>query len=209
MARTIPRQPCGALQRRCPPNLLRTVSRLTVVLASTAIVYCAPAHAAEKTKLAPQSSISSNLALPMLTAEMREAILAAVRSGRLADLKIALELNELKPDVSDERIDDIIAHWQATSTDGSGKEILNILDKVLASNPAIVPLGRDIENNAIYIWPYFAERDLAKLTPTEETELTTLVGSDEAAKLKAAKRWAWYRLAIGADGTWHSFKREK
>jgi hypothetical protein len=157
----------------------------------------------------PFPTIGSNQSLPTLTAEMREAILTAVRSGKLADLKIALELNELKPDVSDERIDDIIVHWQATSTDGSGKEILDILNKVLALNPAIVPLGRDIENNAIYVWPHFAERDLAKLTPTEETELTTLVGSDEAAKLKTANRWAWYRLAIGADGTWHSFKREK
>jgi hypothetical protein len=157
----------------------------------------------------PLPTIGSNQTLPTLTAEMREAILTAVRSGKLADLKIALELNELKPDVSDERIDDIVAHWQSTSSDGSGKEILHVLDKVLALNPAVVPLGRDIENNAIYVWPHFAERDLATLTPTEETELTTLVGTDEAAKLKAAKRWSWYRLAIGADGTWHSFKREK
>jgi hypothetical protein len=140
---------------------------------------------------------------------MRETILMAVRSGRIDDLKTAIELNEMRPDVSDLPVDDIIAYWRQGSKAGDGREILDALGKILEQPPAVLPLGRDIENNAIYVWPALAERDLTKLAPADDVLLADLMPTDDVATVKAAKRWTWWRIAIGADGTWHSFRREK
>ena len=191
-----------------PRRPSRHVCRKVLVLALAVLVYptgvIAPCSFA-----APAKAPASNATLPHPAAEMREAILAAVRSGKLLDLKTALELNEMRPDIADVPVDDPVAYFASQSKDGKGVEILAVLDKILALSPAVVPLGRDIENNAIYVWPYLAERDLSKLTPQEETDLAALMPTDEVAGLKAAKRWVWWRLSIGADGTWHSFRREK
>jgi hypothetical protein len=163
------------------------------------------AHAAPPKRAAP----ATNATLPPGVAEMRETILMAVRSGKIDELKTAIELNEMRPDVSDQPVDDIIAYWRHGSKNGDGREILDALGKILDQPPAVLPLGRDIENNAIYVWPALAERDPTSLTPPEDAVLAELMPPDEAAAVKAAKRWTWWRIAIGADGTWHSFRREK
>lgn len=158
---------------------------------------------------AAQPAAATNETLPRSTAEMRDAILSAVASGKLADLKSALELNEMRPDIGDDANGEPVAFWTKASKDGKGSDILLALGKMLALKPAQVPLGRDIENNAIYVWPYLAERDLAQLSATEESDLASLMDPSEAAALKAGKRWTWWRLTIGADGTWHAFRKEK
>ena len=194
---------------QCSPGPLNRHVRLKVlVLALAALVYPA-AVMAPPSFAAPSRAAVTNATLPHPTAEMRDAILTAVRSGKLIDLKTALELNEMRPDIADVPVDDPVAYFANQSKDGKGLEILAVLDKILALSPAAVPLGRDIENNAIFVWPYLAERDLSKLTPQEETDLAALMPAEDAAAIKAAKRWVWWRLSIGADGTWHSFRREK
>jgi hypothetical protein len=151
----------------------------------------------------------TNARLPRGVSEMRETILMAVRSGKIEELKTAIELNEMRPDVSDRPVDDIIAYWRQASKTGDGRDVLDALGTILEQPPAVLPLGRDIENNAIYVWPALAERDLAQLTPVEDAELAKFMSPDEVAAMKAAKRWTWWRIAIGADGTWHSFRRDK
>jgi len=140
---------------------------------------------------------------------MRESILAAVRSGDIEDLRTALEWNELKPHVADEPVDDAIAYWKRISGDGEGREILAILAEILDCPPAVLPIGKDIENNRVFVWPAVAEADLAKLTPPQEVALYRLVRPDAVKAMREAKRWTWWRLAIGADGTWHSFHKSK
>jgi hypothetical protein len=48
---------------------------------------------------------------------------------------------------------------------------------------------------------------LDKLTPDQEVRLYRLVKPDEVKAMRQKKKWTWYRLAIGADGTWHSFQK--
>lgn len=144
-------------------------------------------------------------ALPAPVAELREAILAAVHSGRIEELKIALDMNEPRPDFAAPAGADPIAHLKALSGDGEGREILAVLSLLLASGYAIVPAGKDLENNAVYVWPYFAETGLEGLRPEEEVELYRLVTPAAAKAMRAARKWSWWRLAIGADGAWHSF----
>ena len=138
---------------------------------------------------------------------MRSAILAAVESGDMADLKHAIDLNEMKPDFGAAQGTDPIAHLKAISGDGQGREMLAMLGRVLDAGWAVVPGGRDIENNRMFVWPWFAEVPLTALKPAEEVALYRLVTPAEAKTMREAKRWTWWRLTIGADGVWHTFSR--
>ncbi len=155
---------------------------------------------------APQVRYGS-VGLPAPVQEMREAILAAVRSGQIGELLHAFELNELKPDLGVQPMPDPVAHWKRISGDGEGREILAALAQILEAGHVALPLGRDIENNLVYVWPYFAEVPLGSLTPSQEVELLRLVPPAAARDMKSAGKYAYWRLAIGADGTWHSFRR--
>jgi hypothetical protein len=145
--------------------------------------------------------------LPEPVREMREAILAAVRSGKMEDLRIAVELNELKPIIAEKPTPDPILHWRQVSADGEGREILAILGQLLDAGYTVLPIGKDIENNRVYVWPYFAEMKLGSLTPAQEVELLRLVPGAAFRDMKQTGRYTHYKLGIGADGTWHFFIR--
>jgi hypothetical protein len=146
-----------------------------------------------------------NADLPAQVSEMKEAILAAVASGQIEDLRTPIEWNEIKPEVAVQSVADPIAYWRAKSADGEGREILAILGEILEAGHAVVPLGKDIENNRLYVWPALAEAPLDRLTPEQEVRLYRLMPPAEVKAMREKKKWTWYRLVIGADGTWHSF----
>ncbi|MCB1519626.1 MAG: hypothetical protein KDJ37_03515 [Hyphomicrobiaceae bacterium] len=143
--------------------------------------------------------------LPRPVREMIDALQTAISSGNVEDLRTALEWNELPPSVSDDKIDDPIAHWRRISADGEGRQILAILADILASGPAKLLIGRDVENAGVYVWPHLAEIPFSSLTPQQLVELYRIMPPDRIAALRDGKPWTWYRLVIGADGTWHSF----
>jgi hypothetical protein len=180
------------------PRLGRTA---VLVLAVLLLVHLSPCPAMERR--------GSAKPLPQPVAEMREGILAAARSGRIEELKIPLDWNELKPEIAATNVDDPIAYWKKLSGDGEGREILAVLANILEMRPAELPLGKDLENSIIYVWPYLAEAKLDQLTPAEEVDLLRLVSPEKAKAMRAAKKWTWWRLAIGADGTWHSFRKQE
>ena len=88
-----------------------------------------------------------------------------------------------------------------------GWEILAALAEMLEAGYVVLPLGRDLENNRLYMWPYFAEVPLDRLTPAQEVELLRLVPPAAAKDMKGKGKYTHWRLAIGADGTWHSFRK--
>jgi hypothetical protein len=145
--------------------------------------------------------------LPAPVAEMREAILAAVRAGKIEELRHAYELNELKPELGAEPVSDPVAHWKKISGDGEGLEVLAVLAEILDAGYVALPLGRDLENNLIYVWPYFAEVPLQKLTPAQQVELLRLVPPAATKEMLRTGKYTHWRLAIGADGTWHHFRK--
>jgi hypothetical protein len=145
--------------------------------------------------------------LPAPVQDMREAIISAVRSGQIEELRHAWELNEMKPDLGVPRVSDPIAHWRQISGDGEGREILAALAEILDAGYVVLPLGRDVENNRLYVWPYFAEVPLDKLTPGQEVELLRLVPPAPAKEMQSTAKYTHWRIVIGADGTWHSFRR--
>jgi len=145
--------------------------------------------------------------LPAPVQDMREAILAAVKSGRIEELRHAWELNELKPDLGTASVGNPVAHWRQISGDGEGREILAALAEILDAGYVVLPLGRDLENNRLYVWPYFAEVPLDKLSPAQEVELLRLVSPTALKDMRSAGKYTHWRIVIGADGTWHSFRR--
>jgi hypothetical protein len=140
---------------------------------------------------------------------MRDGILAAVHTGAIDELKTAIEWNELKPDFGDEAGSDPIAYWKRISADGSGRETLAALANILSLPPAELPIGKDPENNAVYVWPYLAELPLDKLSPGAEVDLYRLMPPAAAKVMREKKKWTWWRLSIGADGTWISFRKSE
>jgi hypothetical protein len=194
--------------------LLSGKSRCLLVMTAIAIVHWGATEGvarkaenkASKPAVAAQALPAAD-GLPANVAEMRDAILAAVRSGNIEDMKVALQWNELPPVIAAAKVDDPIAYWKAQSADGQGREILAILDNTLAAGFAVLAAGRDVENSKLYVWPRFAEMDLSKLSPAEEVQLYRLVKPVDVKEMIAKKRWLGYRLAIGADGTWHMFQK--
>ena len=193
----------------------RLASLTTVVVAALALVHCLPGAATVRAQQAGTQSAQSPPAaakglphkgpLPPNVIDMRDMILSAVHSGRIEDLQTAIDQNELPPECGAPKGTAMIDYLRTTSADGAGREILAILDNLLQSDPASLPIGRDPENNSVFIWPAISEADLGSLTPAQEVSLYRLMPVAEAKAMIAAKKWTWWRLAIGADGTWLTF----
>jgi hypothetical protein len=145
--------------------------------------------------------------LPAPVRETREALLAAVQSGRIEDLREIYEQGDLKPDLGADAKGDPVAHWKRISGDGQGLEVLAALSLILEAGYVVLPLGADLENNRLYVWPYFADFPLQRLTPAQEVELLRLVPAAAAREMKAKGTYTHWRLVIGADGSWHAFRK--
>lgn len=161
-------------------------------------------------KEAPQRALPKERAyhgaLPQSVIDMREQILAAVHAGDVSALKDAIEWNEIKPDFGAAN-DDPISFWKKNSVDGEGHEVLAVIANLLALPPARLAIGKDPENAQVYVWPYLAELPLEALTPAEDVDLYRIMPPAAAKTQKSAKKWSWWRLAIGAEGTWHTFRK--
>jgi hypothetical protein len=183
------------------------------------VVYCAPFASLSATdkktqkqgksgpKSAPPLKPPAPNALPAPVEELRQAILEAVQSGRIADLRIAIELNELKPDLGAEPSEDPIAALVRLAGDGTGSEVLRILGLLFEAPPTILPLGRDLENNRLFVWPGFAEKPLPEWTASDTALHEQLVSSADLARQQTTGRYIGWRLVIAADGTWHAFRK--
>ncbi len=207
-------------------NDAATVTRSTsvVLLATACLVYGAlaasvsaagpgqPTKSQSKGDNAAKQGIvpveTTGKALPAAVRDMLDAIMSAVHSGRIEDLSTAVDWNEMKPDLAPGGpVADPIAYWKAQSADGQGRSILAALGNLIETRPGTLAAGKDVENSRVFVWPGFADKPLAKLSPAEEVELYRLAPPAEVAAMKAKGKYAGWRLAIGADGTWHSFRK--
>ena len=145
--------------------------------------------------------------LPPAVVELRETMLAAIETGRIEELRHALDLSNIKPDTGAPSNADPIAHWRSAFGDTQGREVLAALSLILDTGYVAVRRGSDIENNQLYVWPYFAEVPLSQLTPRQEVELLRLVPAGVAREMKEKGKYTHWRLVVGADGTWHSFRK--
>jgi hypothetical protein len=140
-------------------------------------------------------------ALPEPVKRMLEQIAEAAQSGEIENMRPVLESNELKPMVTTAYVDDPIAFWKKQSADGAGRDVLAGMLDVISSGFVRTGAGQD----EMYVWPYFAEIDLAKLTPAQEVELYRVVAPALAVPMKKSGKYSYYRLGISPSGVWHYF----
>ncbi len=145
--------------------------------------------------------------LPRAVVELREAMLAAIEAGEIEELRHIFDLSEIKPDIGAPPKTDSIAHWKSVAGDTQGREVLAALSLILDTGYVAVRRGSDIENNQLYVWPYFAELPLSRLTSRQEVELLRLMPANVAREMKEKGKYTGWRLVIGADGTWHTFRK--
>ncbi len=152
----------------------------------------------------PQGStqkISRADQLPWGVRRMHQALTRAVRSGNIEHMREVLEMNELMPLVNGQFISDPVGHWKAQSRDNTGHEFLALLSELLELPPVKIKTNRQ----ELYIWPYFAHMPLHKLTDSEIVRLYRLAPAAKTALMLKKNLYSHARIAIGADGTWHSY----
>ena len=157
------------------------------------------------TPASPQAGASQVLydfnALPDPVKRMLTQIAGAAESGDIEAMRTVFESNELKPMVATSFVDDPIAFWKKESADGTGRDVLAAMLNVLSTGYVRVGQGKD----EIFIWPYFAATDLAKLTPAQEVELYRIVPPALALPMKKSGKYSYYRLGVSPTGVWQYF----
>jgi hypothetical protein len=141
--------------------------------------------------------------LPDPVQRMLGKIVSAAQTGNVEAMRTVLESNELKPMVTAEQVPDPIQYWKEQSANGIGRDVLAAMLNIIASGAVLTGKGHD----AMYVWPYFAEAEIAKLTPPEQVEFYRVVPPANAAAILKSGKYDYYRLGISPEGVWHYFIR--
>jgi hypothetical protein len=139
--------------------------------------------------------------LPDEIRDTLQSIVVAAQSGNIDQMLPVLEENELPPMLSATAVSDPIGFWKKASADGEGRDILAAMMNVFSSGFMRKGEGKDV----MYIWPYFAEMDLTKLTPAQEVDFYRVVPPPLGVEMRKSGKYTYYRAGIGADGVWHYF----
>ena len=192
--------------RRLGVPLLFLAAALSLVYALPLVVPPVKAEKAVNEKAGTQNSVAEilrdNSILPEAVGRIRSAMLSAAMSGEIEALRVPVEMNEIPPMIAKEKVSDAIAYWRKVARDGQGREIMAIMVELFRTGFVRKAPGTGDE---MYIWPYFAEIPLDKLTPAQEVELLTLVSPDQLKAMRASGKYDHYRIGIAHDGTWHFF----
>jgi len=176
-----------------------TSQRISAATSAPDVAVTGATQAAPQAR-APQVLYDFN-ALPDPVKRMLTGIAGAAESGNIEAMRTVFESNELKPMVTTSFVDDPIAFWKKASADGTGRDVLAAMLNVLSSGYVRMGKGKD----EIFVWPYFAETDLAKLTPAQEVELYRIVPPELALAMKKAGKYSYYRLGVSPTGVWQYF----
>jgi hypothetical protein len=139
--------------------------------------------------------------LPDPIRETLQSIVVAAQTGNIDEMLPVLEENELPPMLSSTAVGDPIAFWKKASADGKGQDILAAMLNVFSSGFLRKGEGKE----AMYIWPYFAEMDLTKLSPAQDVDFYRIVPPPLGIEMKKSGKYTYYRAGIAADGVWHYF----
>jgi hypothetical protein len=140
--------------------------------------------------------------LPDPVRQMRDRILEAAMSGDLEKLRAVAASSPQPPVVSLSGEGDNIDDIKEASNDGEGREIMAILSEIMEAGYVHVDRGTPQE---MYVWPYFAQYPLDKLTPPQLVEMFRVVTAFEYKEMTEFGAYNFYRVGIGPDGLWHFF----
>lgn len=141
--------------------------------------------------------------VPEPVRRMRQMILEAAASGDMERLRPLLGKGPTQTQVSQvETDDDPIATLKGLSGDPEGIEVLAILIDLLNTGFVRTAAGTPDET---YVWPYFTEKTLSKLTPPETVDLLRLVTAGDFAGMQEFGGYNFYKTGITPDGQWKFF----
>lgn len=126
----------------------------------------------------------------------------AARSGDIEALKPLIAAQPKPPTFAFGDIEDPIAHLKSLSGDPEGREVLAILLEVLEIGFVHVEVGTE---NEMYLWPYFADVPLERLTPEQVVEMFTILTAGDYQDMLSYGAYIFFRVGISPDGTWHFF----
>lgn len=142
--------------------------------------------------------------LPAPVAETRQALITAALSGDIEQLAGVLATrNEVLPELRDTPVNDPVAYWRSISFDGTGRDVLAQMLKILRSGYAHVDAGTPKE---MFIWPYHSVYPLDRLNPQQEVELYVIVTPREVREMDPAEGYTGYRIGISNDGSVRFFR---
>ncbi|WP_313531865.1 hypothetical protein [Shinella sp.] len=140
---------------------------------------------------------------PEAVRRMRQLIVEAAASGDIERLRPLLGKGVTETQVSIVESDEgPVETLKGQSGDSDGIEVLAILLDVLATGFVHVGQGTPDE---MYVWPYFAEKPLASLTPPEKVELLRIVTAGDFSDMQEFGSYNFYRVGITPDGQWKFF----
>ncbi len=140
--------------------------------------------------------------LPAPVRKTWQALIDAARSGDINALKPLIDAQPQPPTFAFGDIEDPIAHLKSLSGDPEGREVLAILLEVLEIGFVRVDAGTDEE---MYLWPYFADVPLERLTPEQVVEMFTILTAGDYQDMLSYGAYIFFRVGISPDGTWHFF----
>ena len=161
-----------------------------------------PAPARRATPPVSVELLPDNEELRERVGSMRERLILAARSGDIARLGIAFQVNETMPVFTRGGERDPVAFWKKASGDGEGREILAILLNILDLPAALINKGTPQE---MYVWPYLAHVPLNELNARQSVDLYRLMTAQDVRDMRTLGAWVFWRLGIGPDGTVHFF----
>jgi hypothetical protein len=189
-------------------RILVVIALAALVAGTAALVHAqneAPKSAPGAAGQAPKVLYDFN-ALPDPVKRMLEQIAAAAQSGEIENMRPVFESNELKPMVAAAYVEDPIAYWKKQSADGTGRDVLAAMLNVMSAGYVrVAQAGDEMAGDEMYVWPYFAEIDLGRLTPAQEVELYRIIAPSLAMPMKKDGKYSYYRLGISPSGVWHYF----
>lgn len=134
---------------------------------------------------------------------MRQLIIDAAATGDISRLRPLMNPGPDQTQVQLEGSDkDPIDLLKSLSGDPEGMEILAILLDILSTGFVHVDKGTPEE---AYVWPYFAGKQLGKLTPVEKVELLRIVTAGDVAEMQEYGNYNFFRAGITPDGRWKFF----
>lgn len=140
--------------------------------------------------------------LPPAVRQTRQDLLEAATNADFERLRLIYDANDPRPALSFGEIDDPIEFLKQSSGDGNGLELLAIMIEVLQSGWVHKNPGTREE---MYVWPYFAELPLSVLDDVQKVELFKILTAADFEEMQTFGSYIFYRLGIGADGTWYYF----
>jgi len=140
--------------------------------------------------------------LPEPVRSLREALIAAARTGEVEALRPIIAANPAEPVFTFGVPGDPVETLKGLAGDEGGREILAILIEVLEAGFVHVDAGTPEE---MYVWPYFFHHPVEGLSGPQLVELFELVTAGDYAQMREIGAYLFYRIGIGPDGSWHFF----